>query len=54
MVERKRKRKTRNVFLDIADLELRRSRRLVHATQEEDELVIQKQFYFQDQGSIQE
>ena len=54
MVERKRRRKKRNVFLCTADLELRRRRCLVHASQEEDELVSQKQFYFQDQVFVQE
>ena len=48
MGERKRRRKTRNVFLCTTDLELWRRRHLVHALQEEDKLVSQKQFYFQD------
>ena len=48
------KKKDRNVFLRTADLELQRRRRLVRASQGEDELVSQKQFYFQDQGSVQE
>ena len=37
MVEMKRRRKIRNVFLSTADLELRRMRLLVHALREEDE-----------------
>ena len=48
------KKKDKDVFPRTVDLELRRRRRLVHASGEEDELVSQKQFYFQDQGSVQE
>ena len=47
------KKKDKDVFPCTADRKLRRRRRLVRASQEEDELVSQKQFYFQDQGYVQ-
>ena len=52
--ERKIRRKTTKIFLYTTDLELRRRRCLMHVSQEEDELASQKQFYFQDQGFVQE
>ena len=47
------KKKDKDVFPRTAALELRRRRCLMRALREANELVSQKQFYFQDQGPIQ-